>query len=191
MFDTIQSALEELKQGKIIIVCDDEKRENEGDFVALANCVSPEIVNFMITHGRGLLCMPIDKTLATKLQLDPMVETNTDNFNTAFTISIDHISNSTGISATDRASTIAKALDSRAQAKDFRRPGHIFPLIGNPGGVLKRHGHTEAAIDLAKLCGSKPAGIICEIMNDDGSMAKRDELLSIAKTHNLKIITIN
>lgn len=190
MFDTIESALEELKQGKIIIVCDDEKRENEGDFVSMADFVCPETINFMITHGRGLLCMPIDQKFSTKLQLTPMVNNNTDNFNTAFTTSIDHISNSTGISASDRAATIRMVLDHKAKAKDFRRPGHIFPLIANPKGVLNRHGHTEAAVDLARLCGSSPAGVICEIMNSDGSMARRDDLLKLAKIHNLKIITI-
>lgn len=190
MFDSIESAITELKQGKIIIVCDDEDRENEGDFIALAEKISPEIVNFMITHGRGLVCMPIDQKYADRLNLTPMVHKNTDHLNTAFTISIDHITNSTGISALDRATTIKKVIDEAVSINDFRRPGHIFPLTAHPGGVLKRKGHTEATIDLAKLCNAKPAGVICEIINEDGSMARRDDLLKMAKTHGLKIITI-
>jgi 3,4-dihydroxy 2-butanone 4-phosphate synthase/GTP cyclohydrolase II len=190
MFDTIDSALNDLKLGKIIIICDDEARENEGDFVALADFVTPELVNFMVTHGRGLLCMPITQEYATRLDLPAMAQVNTDLFNTAFTVSIDHLSNSTGISATDRATTIQKIIDENITAADFRRPGHIFPLIAKPGGVLERHGHTEAVVDLARLAGKKPAGFICEIMNADGTMARRDDLLILAKTHNLKIITI-
>ncbi|HLX52727.1 MAG TPA: bifunctional 3,4-dihydroxy-2-butanone-4-phosphate synthase/GTP cyclohydrolase II [Aquella sp.] len=190
MFDTIDSALTDLKQGKIIIVCDDEARENEGDFIALAELTTPETVNFLVTHGRGLVCMPIDQEYANKLNLSAMSPINTDRYNTAFTVSVDHVSNSTGISALDRATTIRKILDDNITATDFRRPGHIFPLIAKDGGVLKRHGHTEAVVDLAKLCGSKPAGVLCEIMNADGTMARRDDLLIIAKTHNLKIITI-
>lgn len=191
MFNTIDSALKDLKKGKIIIVCDDESRENEGDFVSLADLVTPETVNFMVTHGRGLLCMPIEQKYADKLNLTPMVYTNTDNYNTAFTISIDHKTNTTGISATDRATTISEIINDKASVNDFRQPGHIFPLTAKPGGVLKRHGHTEAAVDLAILCGHKPAGIICEIMNTDGTMARRNDLISLAKTHNLKIITIS
>lgn len=190
MFDTIDSALADLKQGKVVIVCDDEARENEGDFIALADLTTPETVNFMITHGRGLVCMPIDEEYANKLNLPAMAQINTDRFNTAFTVSIDHVSNSTGISASDRATTILKILDDDINATDFRRPGHIFPLIAKPGGVLKRHGHTEAVVDLARLCGRKPAGVLCEIINADGTMARRDDLLIVAKTHNLKIITI-
>jgi 3,4-dihydroxy 2-butanone 4-phosphate synthase/GTP cyclohydrolase II len=190
MFDTIDRALEDLKQGKVVIVCDDEKRENEGDFIALAETITPEVINFMITHGRGLVCMPIDEAYALKLDLPVMAKNNTDNFRTAFTVSIDHISNSTGISAFDRATTVRMALDDTAKASDFRRPGHIFPLIAKPGGVLKRHGHTEAMVDLAKLCGSKPAGVICEIINEDGTMARRDDLFKLAKSANLAIITV-
>lgn len=190
MFDTIDSALHDLKQGKIIIVCDDVARENEGDFVALADLVTPETVNFMITHGRGLLCVPIDEKYVTKLNIPAMVDKNTDNFTTAFTISVDHISNTTGISAADRATTIRMLVHNEAQAQDFRRPGHIFPLIANPVGVLKRPGHTEAAVDLAKLCGSEAAGVICEIIKVDGSMSRRDDLLALAQIHHLKIITI-
>ncbi|MCC2625680.1 MAG: bifunctional 3,4-dihydroxy-2-butanone 4-phosphate synthase/GTP cyclohydrolase [Burkholderiales bacterium] len=190
MFDTIESALADLKQGKIIIICDDEGRENEGDFVALAEFVTPELVNFMVTHGRGLLCMPITEECAARLNLPAMAQVNTDRFNTAFTVSIDHVSNSTGISASDRATTIQKVIDENITATDFRRPGHIFPIIAKPGGVLQRHGHTEAVVDLARLAGKKPAGFICEIMNADGTMARRDDLLILAKIHNLKIITI-
>lgn len=189
-FDTIADAINDLKQGKIIIVCDDENRENEGDFVALAEFVTPEVVNFMITHGRGLLCMPVSTEYAEKLNLMPMVNKNTDNLNTAFTVSIDHITNSTGISASDRATTIAKIIDPKSVANDFRRPGHIFPLVAIKAGVLGRLGHTEATVDLAKICNSKPAGIICEIMNTDGTMARVDDLFEIATKFDLKIITI-
>lgn len=190
MFNTINEAINDLKQGKIIIVCDDENRENEGDFVAIAEYVTPEMVNFIITHGRGLLCTPIDTNIAAQLELNPMVADNTDNFGTAFTASIDHINTSTGISAFDRYTTIKELTNHGSQSTDFRRPGHIFPLVAKDNGVLVRPGHTEAVIDLAKLCGCKPVGILCEIINADGSMARRDELLLIAKQFDLKIITI-
>lgn len=189
-FNTIQEAINDLKAGKIIIVCDDENRENEGDFVALAEFATPDVINFMITHGRGLLCMPLTIEYARKLNLSPMVAKNTDNLNTAFTISVDHISNSTGISAFDRSETIKRILDDVSVATDFRRPGHVFPLIAKPMGVLDRLGHTEATVDLAKLCNSKPAGVICEIMNADGTMARVDDLFKIAEQFDLKIITI-
>ena len=189
-FDTIADAINDLKQGKIVIVCDDENRENEGDFVALAEFVTPEVVNFMITHGRGLLCMPLSTEYAERLNLIPMVNKNTDNLNTAFTISVDHITNSTGISAFDRATTIAKIINPKSVANDFRRPGHIFPLVASENGVLGRLGHTEAAVDLATICNSKPAGIICEIMNADGTMARVNDLFKIATKFDLKIITI-
>ena len=189
-FDSIADAINDLKQGKVVIVCDDENRENEGDFVALAEFATPEVVNFMITHGRGLVCMPISSDYAEKLNLNPMVNKNTDNLNTAFTVSVDHITNSTGISAFDRATTIAKIIDSNSKASDFRRPGHIFPLIAIKSGVLGRNGHTEATVDLAKLSNSKPAGIICEIMNTDGTMARVNDLFKLASQFNLKIITI-
>ena len=189
-FNTITEAITDLKQGKIIIVCDDENRENEGDFVVLAEFATPDIVNFMITHGRGLLCVPLSNEYATRLNLAPMTTINTDNLGTAFTISIDHKSNSTGISADDRATTIAKVIDSNSIASDFRQPGHIFPLIAKSKGVLERPGHTEATVDLARLCNSSPAGVICEIMNADGTMARVDDLFKIAKQFNLKMITI-
>ena len=189
-FDSIADAINDLKQGKVVIVCDDENRENEGDFVALAEFATPGVVNFMITNGRGLVCMPISSDYAEKLNLNPMVNKNTDNLNTAFTVSVDHITNSTGISAFDRATTIAKIIDSNSKASDFRRPGHIFPLIAIKSGVLGRNGHTEATVDLAKLSNSKPAGIICEIMNTDGTMARVNDLFKLASQFNLKIITI-
>lgn len=189
-FNTINDAVQDLKAGKVIIVCDDESRENEGDFVALAENITPATINFMITHGRGLLCMPIDNYYADKLQINLMVDQNTDNYSTAFTVSIDHIANTTGISAFDRATTINKVLDDNVHARDFRRPGHIFPLVAKTNGVLARAGHTEATVDLARISGSKPAGVICEILNSDGTMARRDQLFAIAKQFDLKIITI-
>jgi len=190
MFNSIAEAIAELKQGKIVIVCDDKLRENEGDFVALAEFTTPETINFMITHGRGLVCMPMANEYVDKLQLNFMVEKNTDNYNTAFTVSVDHISNGTGISALDRATTINKILDPKAGATDFRRPGHIFPLLAKTRGVLERAGHTEATVDLARLCGSKPAGVVCEIINSDGTMARREDLFHLAKDFGLKIISI-
>lgn len=190
MFDPIQEAINELKQGKVIIVCDDENRENEGDFIALAEKASPEVINFMVTHGRGLVCVPIEDDLAEKLNLNYMVEQNTDTHGTAFTVSIDHITTTTGISAYERSSTILHLLDSDAKPSDFKRPGHMFPLIAKRGGVLTRPGHTEAAIDLAKLSGAKPAGVICEIMNEDGTMARVPELRKVADQHGLKMITV-
>jgi 3,4-dihydroxy 2-butanone 4-phosphate synthase / GTP cyclohydrolase II len=190
MFDSIEDAINELKLGRIVIVCDDENRENEGDFIALAEKTTPEVINFMVTHGRGLVCMPIEEELAVKLELNPMVLDNTDSHGTAFTVSVDHKSTTTGISAYERSITVLKIVDSNAKPADFKRPGHMFPLISNKGGVLKRTGHTEAAVDLAKICGAKPAGVICEIMNEDGSMARVPELRKLADEHHLKMITI-
>ena len=188
-FNTIEEALEDIKEGKIVIVVDDEDRENEGDLLMAAECVTPEAINFMATYGRGLICMPIDEEKAKVLNLHPMVENNTDNHETAFTVSIDHINTTTGISAYERAFTIQKVLKD-SEPLDFRRPGHIFPLIAKSGGVLKRVGHTEAAVDLSRLAGLEPAGVICEIMSKDGTMARTTELMEFAKKHNLKIITI-
>ncbi|MDU6115689.1 MAG: bifunctional 3,4-dihydroxy-2-butanone-4-phosphate synthase/GTP cyclohydrolase II [Paeniclostridium sordellii] len=188
-FNTIEEALEDIKEGKIVIVVDDEDRENEGDLLMAAECVTPEAINFMATYGRGLICMPIDEEKAKVLNLHPMVENNTDNHETAFTVSIDHIDTTTGISAYERAFTIQKVLED-SEPLDFRRPGHIFPLIAKSGGVLKRVGHTEAAVDLSRLAGLEPAGVICEIMSKDGTMARTTELMEFAKKHNLKIITI-
>lgn len=190
MFNTIEEAIEDLKAGKSIIVVDDENRENEGDLVALAENIAPETINFMATHGRGLICTPITEELAVKLDFKPMLEKNEDYFGTAFTVSIDHINTTTGISAFDRAETIAQIVNSNSIATDFRRPGHIFPLIAKKDGVIERPGHTEAAVDLAKLSGSAPAGVICEIMSDNGEMARLPELMDFAKKHQLKLITI-
>lgn len=190
MFDTIEEALAELKEGKVIIVCDDEDRENEGDFVALAEKATPDVINLMVTHGRGLVCVPIEEELAQKLDLLPMVSRNTDPHGTAFTVSIDHKFSTTGISAFERSATILSMLDPDAKPADFKRPGHIFPLIAKNGGVLRRTGHTEAAVDLAKIVGAKPAGVICEIMNEDGTMARVPQLRKIADKLNMKMITI-
>ena len=188
-FNSIEEALEDIKAGKIIIVIDDEDRENEGDLLMAAEYANAESINFMATHGRGLICMPIEENKAKELNLHPMVKNNTDNHGTAFTVSIDHIDTTTGISAYERALTIKKVLESN-DSNEFRRPGHIFPLIAKSGGVLKRVGHTEAAVDLPKLAGLKPAGVICEIMSKDGTMARTPELIEFAKEHHLKIITI-
>ncbi|WNV78220.1 bifunctional 3,4-dihydroxy-2-butanone-4-phosphate synthase/GTP cyclohydrolase II [Bacillus atrophaeus] len=190
MFHPIEEALDALKKGEVIIVVDDEDRENEGDFVALAEHATPEVINFMATHGRGLICTPLEEDIANKLDLHPMVDHNTDSHHTAFTVSIDHRLTKTGISAQERSLTVKALLDSQAVPTDFQRPGHIFPLIAKKGGVLKRAGHTEAAVDLAKACGSQGAGVICEIMNVDGTMARVPELIEIAKQHQLKMITI-
>ncbi|MBN3553388.1 bifunctional 3,4-dihydroxy-2-butanone-4-phosphate synthase/GTP cyclohydrolase II [Fictibacillus nanhaiensis] len=190
MFHSIEEAVADLKEGKIVIVVDDEDRENEGDFVALADGITPETINFMVTHGRGLVCTPISEEIAIKLDLSPMVTTNTDSHGTAFTISVDHISTTTGISAQERAATVRELVNVDSMPSDFKRPGHIFPLIGKKGGVLRRAGHTEAAIDLAQMAGSKSAGVICEIMKEDGTMARVPELVELAKQHNMRLITI-
>jgi len=190
VFDTIEAAISELKQGRPVIVVDDEDRENEGDLIALADGASPEVINFMITEARGLVCAPITQERAETLDLPPMVTRNTDYHGTAFTVSIDHISTTTGISAHERSLTIKALIDPEAKAGDFRRPGHIFPLIAKEGGVLRRAGHTEAAIDLAKLSGSKPAAVICEIIKEDGSMARLPDLVEFKEKHGLMLITI-
>lgn len=188
--DSIEDALEALKAGKMILVVDDEDRENEGDLVALAEKATPEVINFMITYGRGLVCVPITEERAKELELPPMVEHNTDPHGTAFTISVDHCSTTTGISAYERARTVQALIDPNSKPSDFRRPGHIFPLIARKGGVLRRAGHTEAAVDLAVLAGSTPAGVICEVVKEDGTMARLPELLEMAREHDLKIISI-
>ncbi|WP_223702481.1 bifunctional 3,4-dihydroxy-2-butanone-4-phosphate synthase/GTP cyclohydrolase II [Sutcliffiella deserti] len=190
MFNTIEEALMDLQAGKVIIVCDDEDRENEGDFVSLAEKATPAVINFMATHGRGLICVPVTEELAEKLDLGPMVNHNTDSHGTAFTVSIDHKSTTTGISAFERSTTVLELLSPAAKAGDFKRPGHIFPLVAKKGGVLRRAGHTEAAVDLSLMSGSYPAGVICEIMNEDGSMARVPELREIADKFDLKMITI-
>lgn len=188
-FNSIEEGLKEIKKGKMVIIVDDEGRENEGDLVIPAEMATGENINFMIKYARGLLCAPVEEEIAIKLGLDPMVEKNTDNHETAFTVSIDHRDTTTGISAFERAHTIKKLVTANNK-DDFRRPGHIFPLIAKKGGVLERIGHTEASVDLAKLAGFKGAAAICEIVNDDGTMARRDDLIKFAREHDLKILTI-
>ena len=190
--NTIEEAIEDIRQGKIIIVVDDEGRENEGDFLAAAEKVTPEMINFMATHGRGLICAPITENRCKELGLSSMVNNNTDPMETAFTVSVDLRGNgvTTGISAADRAKTVLSLVDPNTKPHELARPGHIFPLIAKQGGVLRRTGHTEAAIDFARLAGFKPAGLIVEIMNEDGSMARLPELVKVAKKFNLKLVSI-
>lgn len=192
MLDTIESAIEDIKKGKLIIVVDDENRENEGDFITAAENATPEIINFMSIHGRGLICTPITEERCMELELVPMVKDNTSLHETAFTVSIDLLGQgcTTGISAHDRAKTIRALTDPFTRAGDLGRPGHIFPLKAKNGGVLRRAGHTEAAVDLARLAGFAPAGVLVEIMNEDGTMARLPQLLTIAKKFDLKIISI-
>lgn len=189
---TIEEAIEEIKAGKVIIVVDDEDRENEGDFVCAAELVTPEIINFMATHGRGLICAPIPEERCDELELHMMVNQNTAVYSTAFTVSVDLIGSgcTTGISAYDRYMTVKALVDPACKPEDLGRPGHIFPLMARTKGVLRRPGHTEAAVDLSVLAGLKPGGVLVEIMNDDGSMARLPELLKIAEKHQLKIISI-
>tara|TARA_B100000482_G_scaffold42048_1_gene27120 strand:+ start:752 stop:1888 length:1137 start_codon:yes stop_codon:yes gene_type:complete len=190
--NSIESAIKDIREGKIVIVVDDKNRENEGDFLASAELVTPEIINFMATHGRGLICAPITENISKRLGLNLMVGTNTDPQDTAFTVSIDLKGNgvTTGISASDRAATIRALIDKKTKANQFSKPGHVFPLVAKNGGVLRRTGHTEAAIDLPRLAGLKPAGVIVEIMNEDGSMARVPDLIKVAKKFGLKIISI-
>lgn len=188
--DRVEEAIYDLMRGKVIIVVDDEDRENEGDFVALAEKATPEVINFMITQGRGLVCMPITQERAEELELTPMVAQNTDYHGTAFTVSIDHIDTTTGISAYERSLTARGIMDPNAKPADFRRPGHMFPLIAKKGGVLRRAGHTEAAVDLARMCGAYPAGVICEVIKEDGTMARLPDLVEIAKQFDLKLISV-
>jgi len=190
-FNTIPEAIEDIRNGEIVIVVDDEDRENEGDFLMAADKATPQAINTMVKHGRGLVCAPITKNRAHELKLDYMVSEGADPDEAAFTISIDHKElTTTGISAPDRANTIKEIINPEAKPADFRRPGHVFPLIGVDGGVLRRAGHTEAAIDLARLAGCEPAGIICEIMHDDGEMARLPELIELSKKFGMKLITI-
>ena len=191
MFNTIEEAIEDIAEGKMVVVVDDEDRENEGDLLMAAEKVTPEAVNFMAKYARGLICVPVDRSLAKQLDLVSMVDNNTDNHETAFTVSVDYKDTETGISAFERALTIQKLLEDDAKPSDFRRPGHIFPLVAKEQGVLVRRGHTETAVDLAKYAGLKPAGVICEIMSDDGHMARTEELKEFAKFHGLKIITVD
>ncbi|GEK34566.1 3,4-dihydroxy-2-butanone-4-phosphate synthase [Kurthia sibirica] len=187
---TIEAAINDLKQGKMIIVTDDIGRENEGDLVALAEFATTDTIAFMAKEGRGLICTPVSAQIAHHLNLHPMVEKNTDNHGTAFTVSIDHINTTTGISAADRLLTIQALMQPHNAADHFRRPGHVFPLIANAGGVAARAGHTEAAIDFAKLCKAQEVAIICEIMGDDGIMLAGDSLALYAQSHNLTTVTI-
>ncbi|EJO5348619.1 bifunctional 3,4-dihydroxy-2-butanone-4-phosphate synthase/GTP cyclohydrolase II [Clostridium botulinum] len=189
-FNTIEEAIEDVKNGKIIVVVDDEDRENEGDLLMAAEKVTPEAINFMAKEGRGLICTPVKKSRLEELQICQMVHKNKDNFGTAFTVSVDAVGTSTGISALDRAFTVSKIVDQSSTPDDFLKPGHIFPLQAKEGGVLVRAGHTEAAVDLARLAGLYEAGVICEIMNEDGTMARVPQLIEFVKKHNLKIITI-
>ena len=190
--DTIESAIRDIRDGKVVIVVDDKNRENEGDFLAAAELITPEIINFMATHGRGLICAPITENISKRLGLNLMVGTNTDPQDTAFTVSIDLKGNgvTTGISVSDRAATIKALIDKKTKPNQFSKPGHVFPLVAKNGGVLRRTGHTEAAIDLPRLAGLKPAGVIVEIMNEDGSMARVPDLVKVAKKFKLKIISI-
>jgi len=190
--NTIEEAIEDIRQGKVIIVVDDEDRENEGDFLAAAEMVTPEMINFMATHGRGLICAPLTESRCKELGLQVMVNNNTDPMETAFTVSVDLRGNgvTTGISASDRAKTILALCNLDTKPQDLARPGHIFPLIAKQGGVLRRTGHTEAAIDFARLAGFKSAGVIVEIMNDDGTMARLPQLVEVAKKFDLKLVSI-
>lgn len=188
-FSSIEEAISDLKEGKMIIVVDDEGRENEGDLVIPADMATGESINFMIKYAKGLVCAPVEEEIAERLKLNPMVENNTDNNETAFTVSVDHIDTTTGISAFERAHTINKLITG-SNPEEFRRPGHVFPLIAKKNGVLERIGHTEASVDLSKLAGFNGAAVICEIVKDDGTMARRDDLMVFAEEHGLKIITI-
>lgn len=190
MFHTIEEAIADLKQGKLIIVVDDENRENEGDLVALSDMATPETINFMITHGKGLVCAPISVDMAKRLSLPMMTTDSSDPLGTAFTVSVDHQETTTGISAAERSQTIQELANPKSHAKDFKRPGHVFPLVAKDGGVLIRRGHTEASIDLAKLSGANPSGVICEIIKEDGTMARVPDLIEMANRFELKIITI-
>ncbi len=192
MLDSIESAVEDIRNGKLIIVVDDEDRENEGDFITAANNVTPEVINFMSTHGRGLICAPLSEDRCNELKLQPMVSNNTSLHETAFTVSIDLLGHgcTTGISAHDRAKTIQALVSTDTLPEDLGRPGHIFPLRAKRGGVLRRSGHTEATIDMARLAGFPPAGVLVEIMNEDGTMARLPQLKKIAKKFDLKLISI-
>ena len=189
-FSTIEEALEALRQGRIILVTDDPDRENEGDFICAAQFATTENINFMATHGKGLICMPMSEEYVRRLQFPQMVSCNTDNHETAFTVSIDHVSTTTGISAAERSVTAMKCVDENAKAQDFRRPGHMFPLLARKNGVLERNGHTEATVDLCRLAGLKECGLCCEIMREDGTMMRTQELKGLAKQWNMPFITI-
>ena len=189
-FNTIEEALDDLRQGKIVLVTDDPERENEGDFICAAQFATTENINFMATHGKGLICMPMSEEYVRKLQIPQMVTQNTDNHETAFTVSIDHISTTTGISAAERSVTAMKCVEDGVKPEDFRRPGHMFPLLAKRNGVLERNGHTEATVDLMRLAGLKECGLCCEIMREDGTMMRTPELMELAQKWKLKFITI-
>ena len=189
-FNTIEEALEDLRRGKIILVTDDEDRENEGDFICAAQFATTENINFMATHGKGLICMPMSEEYVEKLKLRQMVENNTDNHETAFTVSIDHLTTTTGISAVERSITALACVKKDAKPEDFRRPGHMFPLKAKKNGVLERNGHTEATVDLCRLAGLKECGLCCEIMREDGTMMRTEELSKLAQQYQMKFITI-
>ncbi|MEL3899979.1 bifunctional 3,4-dihydroxy-2-butanone-4-phosphate synthase/GTP cyclohydrolase II [Treponema phagedenis] len=189
-FNTVEESLDELRKGKIILVTDDPDRENEGDFICAAEFATTENINFMATHGKGLICMPMSEALVHKLQIPQMVRHNTDNHETAFTVSIDHVSTRTGISAAERSVTALHCVADNAKPEDFRRPGHMFPLLAKKNGVLERNGHTEATVDLCRLAGLKECGLCCEIMREDGTMMRQPELMELAKKWNIKCITI-
>lgn len=189
-FHTIEEALEDLRNGKIILATDDPDRENEGDFICAAEFATTENINFMATHGKGLICMPMSKAYVQKLQFPQMVTQNTDNHETAFTVSIDHVSTTTGISAAERSITAMKCVEEDAKPEDFRRPGHMFPLLARKNGVLEREGHTEATVDLMRLAGLKECGLCCEIMREDGTMMRTPELIELAQKWGIKFITI-
>lgn len=190
VFHSIEEALEDLRKGKIILVTDDAERENEGDFICAAQFASTANINFMATYGKGLICMPMSEEYVKKLKIPQMVEKNTDNHETAFTVSIDHITTSTGISAAERSVTALACVEEKAKPEDFRRPGHMFPLLAKKNGVLERNGHTEAAVDLCRLAGLKECGLCCEIMREDGTMMRSAELLELAKRFRIKYVTI-
>ena len=189
-FNTVEEALEELKNGKIILVTDDPDRENEGDFICAAEFATTKNINFMATYGKGLICMPMSKEYVEKLRIPQMVTNNTDNHETAFTVSIDAVDTTTGISAAERSITAMKCVDENAKPEDFRRPGHMFPLLAKDNGVLERNGHTEATVDLCRLAGLKECGLCCEIMREDGTMMRTKELVQLAKDMNIKMISI-
>ena len=192
-FNSVEEAIEDIREGKVVLVFDDIARENEGDFIAASEHVTPEIINFMSKFGRGLICVAITEERAQELSLDRMVVNNTATLSTAFTVSVDLLGNgcTTGISAHDRSSTVKALVDKSTKPEDLGRPGHIFPLIANSEGVLGRMGHTEASIDLPRLAGLKPSGVLVEVMNDDGTMARLDDLVLVAREHNVKLISIS
>lgn len=190
-YNTIEQAIEDIKNGKIIMMTDDEDRENEGDLICAAEFATQEAVNFMACHAKGLICMPMSKAMTKKLGLPQMVENNTDNHTTAFTVSIDHVDTTTGISAQERSVTAMKCAEDNAKPEDFRRPGHMFPLEAKENGVLERRGHTEATVDMMRLAGLREVGLCCEIMREDGTMMRSEELFDFARKHNLTFVTIS